>query len=230
MSLDLSLSLYRTQKTASAPAAFTPDDLSNKYAWYDFTDAASITTSGSDITAISDQYGLNSPTILNTPTYNGSNTATFDDTSLEGLQLSVPSSGLTVYLVLTAPASANTEVLLIDASQAAGDPLWAAASGSSSDVARELGSPSFRFNGAAASWTTRDDLYTDVFTGSKCIVAMIGASVASFTSDLVLFRHTTSTVGYNGSCHEIIILDGTPSASEISDLESYLSAKHSVTI
>lgn len=235
MSLDLSLSLYRTQKAASAPAAFTPDDLSNPFFWYDFTDNSTITTAGGSITAVSDKFAATSNDAAdetNSPTHvSGSNMVTSGSAS-EGIFVPATFGATTEANLFIVVDTSDTAFLLLSAGNNGSTYAVAGQSGSStSTIDSNVGTPSYRLDGSAVSFSTRGDVYTQIADGSKHIVAIIGADYPSGIQ-MAFGDYSNNTAGFSvaANWYEIICVTGTMPTSERDDLENYLANKHSITI
>jgi hypothetical protein len=210
---------------------FSPLDLS-PLLWVDASDETTITESGGAVSQWDDKSGNDNnltqgtasqqPT-TGTDTVNGLNVIHYDgNDSL--LTPNISYTGLTMIAVFR-HSSQNFMVLGTSLSfvyAGVGE-----SGGSSTILSFNFGTVSFRFDGTPFSGTTRDDLYNELASSTKVVTletdktATVGLQPFSFANDV--FRPV-------GDIAEVIVVDGTLTAQQISDAETYLANKWGITL
>jgi hypothetical protein len=213
--------------TDAITSTFTPDNLSNKHAWYDFSDNSSVTTAGGTVTAVTDQFGLNNGTGLGNPQHTSSSHVSFDGTD-DGIQVPATSTTTNVFVVVK---TTDTQWMVIGSNDN-NDYAGAIESGSASSPDSDAGTVTYRVDGAVQSSPTRGDLFTAICDDSKHIVAAlnIGGGLSSRALEIGEYPFGSGTFDLNGSVYEIVVTTGTISTGDRDNLESYLATKHSITI
>lgn len=91
-------------------------------------------------------------------------------------------------------------------------------SGGGTPVSSGSGTISFRHNGSAASWSSRDAAYDQLTTG-PCVVAALGIDVSSWASFGISAWGSAMVTGDFGT---ILVVPGTPDSDTIEQIEGYL--------
>ena len=211
-------------------AGFTPLELSPTL-WIDASDTSTITEVAGAVSQIDDKSGngnnLTQATAALQPTtgiatINGLNVLSVDNDSI--LSPSIAFTGLTMLAVfshtLEAFALLGTNL----------DTFYAGSgvSGSASTtLAQNMGTLSLRFDGVAFTGTTRDQVYTAMDGATRVVYLSVDGS---FTRNLNPFSYTLDLSRPVGAIAEIIVVNGTLTASEIAATEQYLADKWGITI
>jgi hypothetical protein len=229
------------------PAPFNPSSIAGLSLWLDAADADTVlntvspdvvATDGQTIRRWLDKSGndlhVNQTTGLNQPLYqtsevNGRNATEWDGTN--------------DFMQGTFPDCASCTIFQVHKSSKTGAQIWLngntaarygtiTQSGSSStNISEGFGTPTFRANGAAASWSTRGEAYTTIVTGSPIVFVTIAADTSLWASNVFYLGYQSLvSFGPGGNICELLIYDGVLSAENIASVESYLATKWGVTL
>ena len=230
MRLGLGISIPGT--SGLVQAAFSPLDLS-PILWLDAADTSTITESGGAVSQWDDKSGngndlvqataANQPT-TGTTTINGLNVISLDGND----RMESPSVSLTGATMI-AVVEHTTESFILLASN--GSPIGFAGAGASGSadtiLVSSMGTMTLHFNASLFSGTTRNQLYNELAGSTKIVRLQL---TGSFSGGLIPFSYVTDAYSPVGNIAEVIVVDGTLTAGEISDCESYLADKWGITL
>jgi len=236
MRLGLGISIPGT--SGLVQAAFSPLDLS-PVLWLDASDTSTITESGGAVSQWDDKsgngYDVAQGTAARQPksgtaTLNGLNTIEYDNTTsfqyLYSAALDVSGSTHTFFCVVDVAASDTAHALLTSGNQFGGY-AYLAQSGSANTGISNWTTTSLHVDGAVFTGTTRDDVYTHLGTGSKIVRIVAQANVSGMSWG---YGQDPFDWDYGSKLAEIIVVDGTLTAGEITATESYLADKWGITL
>lgn len=209
---------------------FSPLDLSPTL-WLDASDETTITESGGAVSQWDDKSGNGNdltqgtaslqPT-TGTNTINGLNVIHYDNDSMRSLNIAF--TGLTMIAVFR--HSSENFILL-----GTGSLLTYAGVGqsgsTSTGLTSNMGTMALRFDSTPFSGTTRGDVYDALDSSTKVVTIELSGS---FTQKLDPFGYTSDANRPVGDIAEVIIVDGTLTAQQISDAETYLADKWGITL
>jgi hypothetical protein len=209
---------------------FSPLDLSPAL-WLDASDESTITESGGAVSQWDDLsgngYHLTQATAslqptTGTDTINGLNVLHYDNDSMVSPSLAF--TGLTMIAVFR---HSSQNFVLLGTNQ---DLTYAGVGQSGSSLTTltgNMGTMSLRFDGTPFSGTTRGDIYDELASSTKVVTVELSGS---FTNALDPFGYTGDLLRPVGDIAEVIVVDGTLTAQQISDTESYLADKWGITL
>lgn len=224
------MSIGRMGAVGAKPALAEPGPPGSMLGWWDASDAATITASGGNVTAWADKSGngytltpITTGPATGSDTINGLNVFTYTGQFLRNISVPLIGKSLVYFTVLQINASETTYIAGGSADNTAPF-LYAAQSGSSSTgLVVGFTSPSLYINGTVFSGTTRDNVYTTIGTGTPKLIRAHGTMVG-YDSVSVGYKGAPFTFSDGSLVAEHIIYDA-PSAGDITDTESYLTAK-----
>jgi len=212
-------------------ARFSPLDL-DPVLWLDASAESSITESGGAVSQWDDLSGNGNDVVqataaaqptTGTTTINGLNVLAVDGSDLL-LSSSLSFTGLTMCAVF----QHSSENFMLLGSEISGRYAGAGENASASTLLQlAFGTIAMRFNGSAFTGTTRDDLYQALASSTKVVTLEATASVTTAVAPYAFF---TSAFRPVGAIAEVIIVDGSLSAGELSATESYLAQKWGITL
>jgi len=229
--------------TPASGGGFAPTDISGCISWFDADDASTITgttlvsnwadKSGNtasfpyDTADLSESSSSLQPSI-NTGSLNGKNTIDFNNDQLIG-RFPYNVTSASVFVVMR-PDSESAFLLFNDRTS---NYSTVAQSGSTSTtLSSNFGSPSYYATGNAATWITRNDVFTSLGTSAE-IYEAIGCNLAAFTTSTgartFTFCRYGGTFTYEGDIAEIVIYDSSLSTSDRESVEGYLAHKWGLT-
>jgi hypothetical protein len=101
----------------------------------------------------------------------------------------------------------------------------------SANISEGFGTPTFRVNGAAASWTTRGEAFTALVTNAALVFTTTSADTSLWANNaFYLGYQSLVSFGPGGNICELLIYDGTLSGENIALVEAYLATKWGVTL
>ena len=250
--------LFRLQQPFLAKkqyfTAFSPQQISGCILWLDASDASSVTTSGTTVTAITDKSAratvLTSPSGFTYPnnTFNGAYPS-FYNTSASGGRLGYNTtyslgSQNTVFIVgqLTSPSVGNQFFDFIDGyASSSRFFLFSSPNNLNNYVYGTNGSSSGQVNGAITTaqmtspffWSVAFDTSTTISStlqyvnGTQLVQSpsTLGAAISSYTGIIIGQRFTQSSESVVGHICEFIIFNNVLTATQRQQVESYLAQK-----
>ena len=250
--------LFRLQQPFLAKkqyfTAFSPQQISGCILWLDASDASSVTTSGTTVTAITDKSAratvLTSPSGFTYPnnTFNGSYPS-FYNTSASGGRLGYNTtyslgSQNTVFIVgqLTSPSVGNQFFDFIDGyASSSRFFLFSSPNNLNNYVYGTNGSSSGQVNGAITTaqmtspffWSVAFDTSTTISStlqyvnGTQLVQSpsTLGAAISSYTGIIIGQRFTQSSESVVGHICEFIIFNNVLTNAQRQQVESYLAQK-----
>lgn len=213
-------------------AAFSPTNLPNLKLWYDFSDSAKVTLSGSEVTAVASK-GTDTTALVRIGTGpNGTSTtqnalavANFDGTT-EGMWLGTSSNTAVVSQPLTVILAAKVVVRSADKHL--------------SDTRFELGDRVLisgdtkwrMFGGGSVLASTADSdtsfhVITAIFNGASSSLRIDGTQVASGSAGTNALTQRWCLPNPNASCHTgDVLVDGSAlGGTDLSNIETFLKTK-----
>jgi hypothetical protein len=224
--------------SVTATPILSPLDLS-PLAWYDASDTGTITESGGAVSQWDDKsgngYDLTQLTSIRQPktgtaTLNSLNTVEFDNTTsfqhLFNTSIDVSSGNHTFFLVIDI-AAGDTDHPLLTSGTLTGGYAYLGSQGSSSTAISNWTTTSLHVDSVLQTPTTRDDVYTALGTGPGLFRVVAQANVSGMSYG---YGQDPFDWDYGTKLAEVIIVDGTLSAQQISDTETYLADKWGITL
>lgn len=215
--------------TDATPAGFSPDDLDELKGWFDFSDTSTITTSGSEATAITDKSGGTNAARIGT----GADSGTATINSLNGLEFAKgeaysmsisATNGVTGFLVLQFVTDTTTVNFIRDSDNANSIRMY---TNSSSVLVLDL--QNYNLTGSTAVSASTTYIISFEVDSSGATLRLNGvqeatsASDPGFTSAWDVFGGTS--FGYEGIMGEILGFDNTLTTSEMNQVGNYLADK-----
>lgn len=229
--------------------AFLPTSIAGLSLWLDAADADTVLNSVSpDVSATDGQTvrrwidksenslhqsqstGLNQP-LFQTGEINSLSTVHFDGTN-DILLGTLPNISTATIFQVHRSTKATTQIWLNG--QDAAKYLVVTSDGTvSGAVTAGVGTPSFRVNGASASFATRDAAHDALCTGIATILTATSVDLSTWSKTATEFRlgyQVSVGFGIGGDLCELLFYDGSLSSQNISAVESYLASKWGVAL
>jgi len=228
MRLGLGISIPGT--SGLVQAAFSPLDLS-PVLWLDASDTSTITESGGAVSQWDDKSGngndVTQATASAQPTTGSTTINGLNVLALDGADFMTSASLSFTGLTMCAVFQHSSENFYLLGTGTSNVYAGRGADGSSAAPVDNMGSMTLRFNGAAFSGTTSNDVYDTMAASTKVVTLSVDGS---FTQQIRPYGYTSSTGMPVGAIAEVIIVDGTLTAGEIADTETYLANKWGITL